>query len=306
MLRSVCYAVLVSSLVGGATNLHAQLIAAHRGASQDAPENSSASFMLAWEQDADAIETDFHLTSDQQIVCIHDPTTERVCGKDKNLTVAQATLAELQALDIGSWKDPRFYDQRMPSLAEVLALVPNDKGIYLEIKCGPEIVPSMQRALSDSPLLPRQTIIISFKADVIQAVKRAMPERQAYWLVDFHKDEHSGKWSPTVEDLIADAKKINADGVDLNGITEVVDARLIERCRQAGLSVHVWTIDDPEKALLYQRLGVDSITTNRPGELREILLAAKPSAAVPTSSSPVARVPAVSGTKPSSQPVTVP
>ncbi len=258
--------------------LNAQLIAAHRGASYDAPENTIASFTLAWEQGADAIETDFHLTSDQRIVCIHDPTTERVSGK--KLTVAKATLSELQGLDIGSWKDPRFADLRLPSLSEVLALVPSNKGIYIEIKCGPEIVPLMQHALSDSQLLPSQTIFISFKQEVIHAVKQAMPERQAYWLVSFEQDEKSGQWSPTVDELIATAKKNNANGVDLNANPDIVDARLIRRCRQAGLSVHIWTVDDPERALLYQRLGVDSITTNQPGELRKVLFPPEPASPV--------------------------
>ncbi len=249
--------------------LQAQLVVAHRGASFDAPENTRASFQLAWKQEADAIETDLYLTSDQQIVCIHDPTTERVSGK--NLPVAQSTLAELQALDVGSWKDQRFAGERMPGLPDVLALVPDDKCIYLEIKGGPEILPFLQQALTESRLLPHQTVIISFQRDVIRAAKQALPQRKAYWLVDFQKDEESGSWSPKAEELIAVAQSIHADGVDLEGKGEVVNETFVARCREAGLSVHVWTIDDPEAAVHFQRLGVASITTNRPGMLLEEL-----------------------------------
>ncbi len=59
------------------TQIFGQSIVAHRGSSHDAPENTMAAFQLAWEQDADAIEGDFHLTADHEIVCIHDETTER-------------------------------------------------------------------------------------------------------------------------------------------------------------------------------------------------------------------------------------
>jgi glycerophosphoryl diester phosphodiesterase len=273
-----------------ATVLHAQLIVAHRGASFDAPENTRASSRLAWKHGADAIEGDFYLTRDQQIVCIHDPDTERVSGK--NLPVAESTLAELQALDVGSWKDQRFAGERMPSLRELLTTVPDGKRIYIEVKCGPEIVPFLQRVVSESSLLPRQTIIISFNEDVIRAAKQAMPERQAYWLVDFQKDKNSRRWSPTIEEIISAAEAINADGVDVAGKSEVVNAGFMARCRQAGLSVHVWTIDDVEIAARFQQIGVASITTNRPAKLRERLFRTPATSPAPSPLPPVERVPA--------------
>ena len=58
---------------------YSQKFVAHRGASQEAPENTLASFRLAWEQGADAIEGDFYLTKDQRIVCLHDANTKRTC-----------------------------------------------------------------------------------------------------------------------------------------------------------------------------------------------------------------------------------
>lgn len=72
--------------------LSAQVIVAHRGASQDAPENTIAAFKEAWAQNADGIEGDFYVTKDQQIVCIHDANTERTAGR--KLEVANSTLAD--------------------------------------------------------------------------------------------------------------------------------------------------------------------------------------------------------------------
>ena len=258
-----------------ALSLHAQvLIVAHRGASRDAPENTLASFTLAWEQRADAIEADFYLTRDQRIVCIHDETTERVASV--NMSVSQSTLHELRQLDVGSWKAARFAGTRIPTLPEVLGCVPKNKQVYIEIKCGPEIIPTLQTDLQASSLQPNQTAIISFNADVIEAAKRAMPERPAYWLVKFDQDKSTSRWLPTCDNVIHTASRIGADGVDLAGNVDVVDQAFISRCRQAGFSVHVWTIDDIRQANQFQRLGVNSITTNRPRELRKAL--SKPSA----------------------------
>ena len=254
---------LTFQFVGSPTPAVAQLIIAHRGASADAPENTVAAFQLAWEQGADAIEGDFYLTSDRQIVCFHDGTTKRLCGVE--LPVAKSTLAELQALDVGSWKDQRFAKQRMPSLSEVLALVPSNKSIFIEIKSGPEIVPFLPRILEESAVPSERTIIISFHKEVIRAAKERMANRKAYWLTGFHQDEKTKKWTPTVDEVIATAKEIHADGVDLNANTEVVNTLFVERCHQAGLSVHVWTVDDLAKANRLQKMGVDSITTNLPG-----------------------------------------
>lgn len=69
-------------------------IVAHRGASHDAPENTLAAFELAWEQGADAIEGDFHLTQDGHIVCLHDKDTKRTAGK--KLVVGKSSLEELR------------------------------------------------------------------------------------------------------------------------------------------------------------------------------------------------------------------
>jgi glycerophosphoryl diester phosphodiesterase len=89
--------------------------------------------------------------------------------------------------------------------------------------------------------------------------------------VDFKQDANAGRWSPSIEQVISTAESIKADGVDVAGKTEVVNADFIARCRQAGLSVHVWTIDDLELAAHFQQIGIASITTNQPAKLRERL-----------------------------------
>jgi hypothetical protein len=89
-------------------------IIAHRGASYLAPENTVASARLAWEKNADAVEVDVYLTTDQRVVVIHDRTTKRTGGEE--LEVANCTAEQLRRLDVGSFKDASFAGERIPVL----------------------------------------------------------------------------------------------------------------------------------------------------------------------------------------------
>ena len=155
----------------------AQQVIAHRGASFDAPENTLAAFRLAWEQGADGIEGDFYLTADGEIVCLHDSDTGRTGGR--KLSVGQSTLAELRKVDVGAWRGDKFRGEPIPTLAEVLGVVPEGKKIFVEIKCGPQIVPRVQRDLVRSHLKPAQVTIISFHESVIDAVRKQLPDYKA-------------------------------------------------------------------------------------------------------------------------------
>ncbi len=247
----------------------AQSIVAHRGASHDAPENTLAAFRLAWTRGADAIEGDFYLTRDHRIVCIHDESTKRTAGVDRR--VQEATLDELRQLDVGSWKSPAYRGERIPTLEEVLQTVPACKRILIEIKCGPEIVPYLSRVLQKSRLSPAQTTVIAFDADVVKAVREQIPSIEAYWLVYFKKDEQTGTWSPSLESILDTLSTCRAHGLDMHANFEVVDRPFLDAIRQQGYQVHLWTIDDPDDARRARQLGVDSITTNRPAKLKEIL-----------------------------------
>lgn len=247
-------------------------IVAHRGASHDAPENTLAAFELAWEQGADAIETDLHLTRDGEVVAIHDPTTRRTTGTDWK--VSEHTLTELRSLDAGTWKGPSWSGQKVPTLAEVLAAVRPGKRVYLEIKCGPEVLPAFRRALAESNLAPEQVVVISFHEEVIAAVKAAAPELKAYWLFEFKRDKQTGRWNATHEELIRRAREVRADGVDL-AANEMVDEELARKLDAAGVELHVWTVNDPALAHRMASLGARSITTDRPAQLREALASAR-------------------------------
>lgn len=243
-------------------------IVAHRGASHDAPENTVAAINLAWQQKADASEFDIYQTKDGKIVVIHDKDTKRTAPGGMNKLVAESTLSDLRALDVGTWKGAAFAGEKIPTLEEMLATVPDGKRVFIEVKCGPEVVPELDRVLKASGKKPEQTPVISFSAPVVAAVKKARPDLAAYWVVSLNAKK--GAAPPTAAALVAKAKAAGADGLDLSA-GDALTAEYAKAVKDAGLKLYVWTVNDAAVARRMVSVGVDGITTDRPGWLREQL-----------------------------------
>ena len=255
--------------LAGAASADAVEIIAHRGASQDAPENTLASFRLGWEQRADADELDIYLTKDGQVVVIHDATTKRTTGVDKK--VADATLEELRSLDSGSVKGARWAGEKIPTLAEALATIPDGKRMFIEIKCGPEVLPALERVMKESGKKAEQLVIIGFGYDTMKQARERFPQAPIYWLAGYKEDKVTGKF-PEIDELIAKTKEARLDGLNLH-YKFPIDAAFVGKVKAAGLKLYAWTVDDPVVAKKLAEAGVDGITTDRPGWLREQLKA---------------------------------
>jgi len=253
------------ALLVGAAAVQVEIIA-HRGASAEAPENTLAAFRLGWQQ-AEACELDITLTKDGRIAVIHDATTKRTAGLDK--PVAQQTLEELKSLDAGSWKGKKWAGEKIPSLGEVLEILPPGKRLVIEIKCGPEVLPELQRVLEASGKKPEQVVIIGFGYDAMVQARRRFPKIPVYWLSSFKADKKTGK-TPDIDDLIAGARSGGLDGLNLHHEFPI-DAAFVARIHAAGLKLYTWTVDDEEIARKEAAAGVDGITTNRPLWLRQKL-----------------------------------
>lgn len=132
-----------------------KVLVAHRGASAYAPEHTLAAYRLALEQGADFVEQDLAVTKDGVLICLHDASLERTTdveekfpsrstemtweGKTRRVWLANDfTLAEIKTLDAGSWFDPRFASERVPTFDEAVALVKGKAGLYPELKT-PEV-----------------------------------------------------------------------------------------------------------------------------------------------------------------------
>lgn len=264
LMRIVFFVLAVSAAVpGGAVE-----IVAHRGASHEAPENTLSSVKLGWEQDADAVEFDVWLSRDGQAVLMHDKDTKRIGGRDK--LVAEQTYEELRQLDVGAWKAEKYRGERVPLVADVLSTLPKGKRFLVELKCGPEVLPELKRSFEAAGTAAEEAAIICFDYDTTVAAKATFPDREVYWLSSIKRDEATGEWLPRREELIEKAKAAGFDGLDLQA-RPVIDATYVKAVKDAGLAMHVWTVDDPIEAKRLAEAGVDGLTTNRPGFMRETL-----------------------------------
>jgi glycerophosphoryl diester phosphodiesterase len=244
-------------------------IIAHRGASHDAPENTLSAFELAWEQGADGIEGDFMLTGDGHVVCFHDADTQRLSGMHH--IVKESTLAELRTVDVGRWKGTEWTGTTIPTLEQVLQIIPPGKKFVAELKDGPEVVELFARAVNQSSLDPADILVITLNDETAAECHCQLSHLKHHWLSGYERAAN-GAWQPTAADVIAKIKQFNADGFGSQSKPDHFDAAFIAELRAAGIDeFHVWTVDEPAIAKFYAQLGPWGITTNRPGVIRHAL-----------------------------------
>jgi glycerophosphoryl diester phosphodiesterase len=224
----------------------------HRGAKGHAPENTFASFNLAVEMGVNAVETDVHLSKDGEVVLIHDHTVDRTT--DGRGFVKDMTLRELKRLDAGSWYDPRFAGQQIPTLSELLDWARDRVGVAIEIKNGPIYYPGIAekvvRLLKDHSV-ERQAILISFDHLVLREAKMIAPEVATGILYVGRFVNEAGA-----------ARAAAADALHPNWAFVTPD--LVENAHAAGLAVSPWCPNDLPTIRLLNEMGVDSVGTDYP------------------------------------------
>lgn len=234
-------------------------IIAHRGASYLAPENTIASANLAWELNADAVEVDVYLSSDNRVVVIHDKTTKRTCLGKKSMKIANTPSEVLRTLDAGVWKDETYQGEKIPFLSEIIETVPSQKKLVVEIKCGSEVLPHLKRVVENSGK-QEQIVFIAFGWNTILDTKKVFPENKCYWLSSVKIG---------LKNKMEQAAERGLEGVNLNH--KIIDEGVMQMAAENNLEVLTWTVDDPAEAERLAKLGVAGITTNRPGWMREQL-----------------------------------
>ena len=171
------------------------LVVGHRGASAYRPENTMPSFALGVEQGADAIELDVHLTSDGQLAVIHDDTLDRTTSGTG--TVAALTMKQIRQADAGAKFEAPDGSRpfagksvKVPTLPEVLAWLPPNVGLVVEIKARAAVDATVE-ALRGSALRATDAVtVISFDEAAIERVRDLDPELPTgYLLVPFDKVE---------------------------------------------------------------------------------------------------------------------
>ncbi len=233
---------------------------AHRGASWLAPENTVAAANLAWELGAGGVEVDIRLSEDHRVMVIHDEDTRRTCSGKTNFSVSDTPSLVLRELDAGSWKDEKYQGEKLPFLSEIIATLPPGRILFVEIKCGSEVLPHLKRVVQGSGKTD-QIVFIGFGWDTILATKEAFPDNACYWLSSRKRG---------LLNKMEEAAEEGLDGVDLH--FGLIDPQVMTHAKSLQLEVFAWTVNDPEEARRLTQLGVSGITTDRPRWLKEKIM----------------------------------
>jgi glycerophosphoryl diester phosphodiesterase len=257
---------------------------AHRGASYEAPENTIAAFLLAAELGADGIELDVQLSKDGEVIVIHDLSLETTT--DGQGPVRAKTMAELQELDAGSWFDPVFAGQQIPTLQQVVEAVGHRLLLNIELKTASlmdgDLAKAVVRIIEENHLLDR-VIVSSFNPLALRKVKQLNP-----WIplgLLYSPDMPLPLRRTWLRPLIRPEA--------LHPYYEMLDPATVRRAKERGYRIHTWTVDDPGTMWQLMRLGVDLIITNRPDLLRQVLRTR--SERQPSTARPAAPSPSVTG-----------
>lgn len=238
------------------------LIFAHRGASALAPENTLSSFRLAKELEADGIELDVMLSSDKQLVVIHDTTVNRTTnGLGK---VPAMTYNELRKLDAGCRFGEQFKGEHLPTLSEVFEVVGKDMIINVELKnyhaplddLAVHVVRLIEQfGLQDTTLLSSFNPLNASKA---RATNPAIP---------FGLLTEPGWMGGLFRGVVGRAFGYQA----LHPYSKDANVRMVELLHRQSKQCNVWTVDDPAELLRMRDLGVDAVICNNPSAARAIL-----------------------------------
>lgn len=229
-------------------------IIAHRGSSGAAPENTMAAFQRAIADKADWIEIDVQENADGVVVVKHDSDFKRV-GRI-NLKVWNATNAELQDLDVGSWYGAKFADQRVPTLREVLERAKGKLNVVIELKYygHDKQLESKVVEIVEKTGMEQHIMLMSLK---LKGLRKAAALRPTWT---------RGLLS-TVS--VGDLTRLDLDFLALNAAA--ASRSQIRRAHRRGMRVFVWTIDDPVQLSVMMSRGVDGVITNRPEVARQVL-----------------------------------
>ncbi len=229
-------------------------IIAHRGASKEAPENTLAAIQQAIKDNADWVEIDVQETVDDHIVVFHDSDFMKLANNP--LKIWDATLADVESIDIGSWFDPKFSDQRAPTLREVLKTCKGKIRVLIELKYYGHDVDLERRVaqIVEEEGMVDQIELMSLKLEAVTKMKKLRPD----WRVGLLMSVATGNLTASEADFLA----INA---------AFVDRDLIKKAQQRKQDVLVWTVNDAASMSTMIGIGVNGLITDRPALGKTVL-----------------------------------
>jgi glycerophosphoryl diester phosphodiesterase len=235
----------------------------HRGASAEAPENTLPSFLRAIAQGADAIELDVHVTADDVPVVMHDATVTRTTSGDG--AIAAMSWRRLRDLDAGARFTPDggaaypYRDQgiRVPSVEEVLAAIPADLPMIIEVKAL-HAQWALRRVLERFKAASR-CIVAAFEAGSLGAFS------EPPFTCGASRRDVMRLMARTLAGMRPGRVPYRAICPPTEYYGVPVPISLIVRgARQIGAPVHVWTVDEAREARRLWGHGVSGIISNTP------------------------------------------
>ena len=235
-------------------------VTAHRGDSGNFPENTMAAIESALKLGVDWIEIDVFETADGHLVVTHDATTKRVAERD--LVVAESTLAELQALDVATgFRTERNLDTKacppavMPTLRAVLERILQQRKTRLSIQPKADVVDGSIALVRE---LKAESWVGFNDGDLnkMRRVKELAPEIHVFW--DRFKE------SP-LEDEIATAKALGFESLVPH--VQALTSERVKLMQKAGFEVGAWTVNDAKTMAYLLDMGVDRTYTDYPRRL---------------------------------------
>lgn len=233
----------------------APLIAAHRGNSSVAPENTIASIYAAVGF-AELSEMDVRATADGELVLMHNATVNKTT--DGRGPVRRLTATQVATLDAGSWFSNDFTDERVPTLEEATTTA-FSVGIdpLIERKSGSASL--FHNVFTQMDMQPSDFRVMSFNQAFIEDLHKLNPDYQLGIL-------GSGGLSP------GRLKRLKEKGADFLSWHHgsVRREKTVELVHTWGMELHVWTVNAAARMEQLLDLGVDGITTDQPELLHSL------------------------------------
>jgi glycerophosphoryl diester phosphodiesterase len=233
-------------------------IIGHRGSSLDRPENTLASYRRAIEAKATVTECDIRTTSDGALVSLHDRDVSRT-SNGKGL-LGEQTLADLRQLDFGSWFDPKFKDERIPTLKEILQLCRGKIDVMIDLQESGQAYVQKVAALVKKHGEPKRTVLGIRSVEHARQFRKLLPEARQIGLI------------PATDDIAAFAEA----GVETIRLWPkwLADQTLTAKVRQHKKLLHLGTgkgtRDDVTPLLRYEP---ESLASDDPARLIQTLAA---------------------------------
>jgi glycerophosphoryl diester phosphodiesterase len=250
-------------------------ILAHRGLSNEYPENTLLSFRQAVDLGVDVIETDVHFTRDKEFVVVHDDQLERI--SDGEGAVSEHTLAELKKLDAAhgfTVDEGRTYPYRgrgltFLSLQELLEEFPDQRfNIDLKNKNSQQISyygEIIKKHAAQSRILTASEHLVN-----LREIRRLFPEMAT----SFSMGEVVWFYFLFKTGFLFLKKSFKGDALQIPefiGPSRMVNSAFVRQAHAKGIRVHVWTINEEHDMKRLLDAGVDGIFTDDAALLMRVL-----------------------------------